>query len=240
MRLSAKCQWRALAVCLALLGWAAGGAALGQTLPAAGQPAPPPQWTGPFVGIGALGGWSNSATGEFLAANGATFHRFETTGAGPGGAFDFGYDWRAPASNLVFGFTGQLGWLGDPGGHVFRTSTDLFSTMEARAGIVPAPGLLVYGQTGIALDNQAVRIELGGPVTRLHEVAPGVALGLGGEYALGIAPPMLPARFISLFAEYQHIWWAAQSIAAPAASPGLDFQWQRQSNIIQAGARLRF
>jgi opacity protein-like surface antigen len=232
------------AVCVMLLTGLIGAAdARCQTpLPAAAPAATPgaARWAGPFAGIAALGGWSTSGTSESLVASGAQFHHFNTLGAGPGGALNFGYDWQPASSGLVVGIVGEIGFLDDPAGQVLRTTTSLLSSGQVRMGVAAVPDVLFYGQTGIALANLSSRIDFGGPITRQNQATPGLTLGFGGEYALSVAPLMSLGRFISLFAEYQHIWWAAQTIDMPAAVPGLDFHWRRETNVVQAGARLRF
>ncbi|MGH7030865.1 MAG: outer membrane protein [Stellaceae bacterium] len=207
---------------------------------APGEPISPPQWTGPWVGAAALGGWSNSAISELAAQSGGLFHRFDTLGIGGGGEVSFGYDWRPQRNKLVAGLVGEIGFVHDPGGHVLRTTTNLIGSAQLRLGIAASPAMLLYGQSGIAFDNQSVAIDFGGPTMQQNRVTPGITLGAGAEYVI-IAPPHPPlGATTSIFAEFQHVWWASDAIDMPAAVPGLDFQWQRQSNIVKAGIRVRF
>src|SRR5271170_1656267 len=147
------------------------------------QPGSVAPWTGPSVGVAALGGWSTSSNTERQAATGAVFHQFETLGGGAGGAFDFGYDWPVWDGQLLIGGVGEIGYLGDPGGRVLQTTTGTLGSALLRAGLSPMPGTLVYGATGVAVGGQSARIDFGGPVTRQGQATPGVALGGGGEYA---------------------------------------------------------
>jgi hypothetical protein len=232
----ARTEWPAVPVALAMAFAIAmcGSSARAQQLGSVAS------WTGPSVAVAALGGWSTSSNTELQAANGALFRRYRTLGGGAGGAFDFGYDWPVSDGRLLVGGVGEIGFLGDPGGRVFQTTTGLMGSALLRAGISPMPGLLFYGATGIAVANQSIRINFGGPITQQNQATPGAALGGGGEYALSAAVPALYGKSVSLFAEYQHIWWDSATIATPAAVPTLNLGGQRQSNILRAGVRLGF
>lgn len=83
-------------------------------------------------------------------------------------------------------------------------------------------------------------IDFGGPTTQQNRATPGITLGAGAEYVVVATPHPPPGGTMSIFAEFQHVWWASDTINMPTAVPGLDFQWQRQSNIVKAGIRVRF
>jgi hypothetical protein len=220
----------AMALAIAMCGSSARAQQLGSVAP----------WTGPSVGVAALGGRSNSSNTEVRRATGAVFHRFDTLGGGAGGAVDFGYDWPAWDEQLLIGGTGEIGFLNDPGGRVLQTATGPMGLALLRAGISPMPAMLVYGATGVAVGGQSARINFGGPITQQSRATPGVALGAGGEYALGAALPALYGKSVSLFTEYRHIWWEGDTSDMPPAVPTLNFHWQRQTNIVKAGVRLGF
>lgn len=218
----------------------AGGGAFGQTVPPGGEAATGSPWTGPWIGVAALGGWSTSATSEFAAENGAAFHHFDTLGAGGGGVASFGYDWPLQGNRLTVGIVGDIGFLHDPGGQVFRTTTNLTGSGGVRLGFAASPALLLYGQSGIAFANESVAIDLGGPTTQQNRFTPGIAVGAGGEYMIAAGRRAPIGKTLSLFTEFQHVWWAADTVDMPAAAPALDFQWRRQSNLVEAGARVHF
>jgi opacity protein-like surface antigen len=203
------------------------------------QLGPVTPWTGPSVGIAGLGGWSTSSNTEVQSATGAVFRRFETLGGGAGGAFDFGYDWPAGDGRLLIGGVGEIGFLSDQGGHVLQTTTGPMGLALLRAGVSPLPAMLLYGATGVAVAGQSARINFGGPITQQNRATPGATLGAGGEYAIGAAPALY-GKPVSLFAEYQHVWWDRDTIDMPAAVPTLNLRWQRQTNIVRAGVRLGF
>ncbi len=137
------------------------------------------------------------------------------------------------------GVIADIDFLSDSDGHVFSTTDNLMASGQLRVGILAAPDLLWYGQTGINLARENLKIDFGGPITEQSGVAPGYAIGAGAEWALPVSPPPLFAAS-SLFVEYQHIWWSSGMLDVPAAAPSLNFNWQRESNTIKAGLRFHF
>jgi opacity protein-like surface antigen len=196
-------------------------------------------WAGPSLGVAAIGGWTNTSVTETQASNGTVFHAFDTLGSGAGGIAELRYDWPVWNDQALFGAVAEIGYLGDSGGQVFQTTTNLLTGARLRAGLAPTPALLLYGETGVAVSNQSIRINFGGPVSRQTLTTPGIALGGGGEYGLA-GLPALGGKALSFFAEYQHIWWTSDTIDMPAAVPTLNFHWQRDSDIVRAGIRMHF
>jgi opacity protein-like surface antigen len=196
-------------------------------------------WGGPSLGVAAIGGWTNTSVTETQTSNGMVFHAFDTLGSGAGGIAELRYDWPVWNDQALFGAVAEIGYLGDSGGQVFQTTTNLLAGARLRAGLAPMPALLLYGETGVAVSNQSIRINFGGPITRQNLTTPGIALGGGAEYALA-SFPVLGGKPPSLFAEYQHIWWTSDTTDMPAAVPTLNFHWQRDSDIVRAGIRAHF
>ncbi|HEY1798981.1 MAG TPA: hypothetical protein VGG57_22905 [Stellaceae bacterium] len=196
------------------------------------------QWSGPFVGAELPGSIDSVDTTETTAATGAIFHKFTSSGGGIGGGANLGYNWQA--GQLAFGALASFDRLSNGAGKVLHTSDDYAGLLEARLGYLSNPMLLWYGETGLALAQENVTANLGGPATASQSrTATGYALGGGVEW--GLPMQTLPvAAATSLFADYQHIWWDSGSMTTPAAAPNLDFRWQRESNIVRLGARLHF
>jgi len=197
------------------------------------------QWSGPFVGAELLGSLDSVDTTETTAATGTVFHKFTSSGGGIGGGVDLGYNWQLPQSQFVFGALASFDGLSNGAGKVLHTNDDYAGLIEARAGYLLNPVLLWYGETGLALAQENVTANLGGPTTSLSRTATGYALGTGVEWALP-AHTLPIAAGTSLFADFQHIWWDSGSMTMPAAAPNLDFRWQRESNIVRLGVRLHF
>ena len=197
-------------------------------------------WVGPSLGASIFGGMTRTTVTETQAATGALLHHYETFGSGVGGAVDFGYAGSTWNNQILLGGVGEIGDVDDSGGRVFQTATGVMASARLRAGFAIAPDLLFYGFTGVAIADKHVRIDFGGPITNRHQTTPGAVLGVGGEYALGSASAVPIAGSTSLFAEYEHIWWASNSTSSPPAAPTLNFRWRRDGDLIKAGARLRF
>lgn len=197
------------------------------------------QWSGPFVGAEMLGSLDSVDTTETTAATGATFHKFTSSSSGIGGGVDLGYNWQLPESQFVVGAVASFDGLNNSAGTVLRTNDDYAGLIEARVGYLSNPVLLWYGETGLALAQENATANFGGPTTSLSRTATGYALGGGVEWALP-AHTLPVAAGLSLFADYQHIWWDSGSMTTPAAAPNLDFRWQRESNIVRLGVRLHF
>lgn len=233
------------AACLALVALLALAAlparALSQTTPSTLEPPSGPQvaWAGAFIGGQAAGSLGIVDTTEFVAATGAVFHHFDSLARGGGGGLDLGYDWLLGGGNWRAGVIADINGLADSSGNVFRTMDNLTASVQLRAGFLAAPALLFYGQTGIAAARESIKVSFGGPITEETRAAPGYAIGAGAEWALATAGPRFLAASPSLFADYQHIWWSRGSLQTPAAEPMLNFEWHRQSNVIEAGLRFR-
>jgi hypothetical protein len=149
--------------------------------PSAGTPpsGPVTSWTGPFIGAQVLGSLSNINTTETTAATGARFHQFDTFAGGGGGGLDFGYNWLPWRNNWLVGVIADVNFLSDSGGHVFSTMDNLMASGQMRVGYLTMPGLLCYGQTGVSLARESLRVDFGGPITEQSRVAPGYAIGAG-------------------------------------------------------------
>jgi hypothetical protein len=196
-------------------------------------------WTGGFVGGQVLGSLSTVNTTETAAATGALFHHFGAFASGAGGG-DFGYNWLPWGDNWLVGVIADINFLSDSGDHVFSMMDNLTASGQLRVGFLAASGLLWYGQAGISLARENLKVDFVGPITEQSRVAPGYAIGAGAEWALPIVPPKLLAAAPSLFVDYQHIWWSSGTLDMPAAAPSLNFNWQRESNTIKAGLRFHF
>jgi opacity protein-like surface antigen len=134
----------------------------------------------------------------------------------------------------------DINGLGETGGHVFLATDNLASAAGARGGLFTTPDLLWYGQTGIAIADENIKVNFGGPTASGSRTASGYALGGGAEWPLPATPLPLSPTTASLFVDYQHIWWDDGSLHMPSAVSTLNFRWQRDGNTLKAGLRLHF
>ncbi len=187
-----------------------------------------------------LRSFDNVGTTETTAATGTVFHKFTSSSSGIGGGVNLGYNWQLSQSPVVFGALAIFDGLSNGAGHVLHTNDDWAGLIEGRVGYLSNPVLLWYGETGLALAQESVTANLGGPATTSQSrTATGYALGGGVEWALP-AQTVPIAAGTSLFVDYQHIWWDSGAMAMPAAAPNLNFAWQRDSNLVRLGVRLHF
>ena len=88
-------------------------------------------WTGPYVGLNAGGGWSNSSfSGPFSTSS------FDTSGAVIGGTL--GYNWEV--NQVVLGIEGDIGWSNIRGSCVCDSSScemknGWLATLRSRLGV---------------------------------------------------------------------------------------------------------
>lgn len=232
--------WQRCCVALAGAGLAVAALATSAFSQSASPSLPATSWAGPFVGGQLVGSLGTVATTEVTTATGAIFHHFNSLAAGAGGGGNLGYNWLPWSNSGLIGVIADINGLSDSGGHVLRTADDVVGTGGVRAGLLASPELLWYGQTGVAITNENIKVDFGGPLTTASRTAAGYALGGGAEWALPATPLPLSATAASLFIDYQHIWWDSGSLHMPAAIPTLNFHWQRDSNTLKAGLRLHF
>ncbi len=199
------------AIALAL----ANGSALAADLPARKGPppvyAPPPVWTGFYLGVNAGYTWSNSpairqsyfdtGAGGFgpLGASGALPNEADLANAGLAGGGQIGYNYQF-SNNFVAGleadvqaFAGSSGTTQSNSALTLMTatkSTDYVGTVRGRVGYLVIPTLLVYGSAGLAYGQGAMSLNY----VRASKTAPllatdsysgshvGWTAGAGGEW----------------------------------------------------------
>ena len=216
-------------------------------VPCPPPPAPPSTaaWNGAFGGIHLLGSFSRVGTSERIMQNNFQTNQFEDSGLGFGGGIDAGINWLPHGGPVLVGGVVTLSGLGDTVQHNFAGGGSIGSTVnvaasaELRAGLLVLPNLLLFGQTGVSIANQQLRIDFGGPVSSENRWTPGFTLGGGVELMLppAVAPAGMP---VSIFAAYHHTWWGDARLNGPAASPGFTYTWSRESDVLEVGARLHF
>jgi opacity protein-like surface antigen len=214
-------------------------------------PCPPPgtqgasNWSGGFGGVYFVGSFSPVKTVEESAATGAVTHSFDDCCTGFGGGLNAGWQWQLP-NNVVLGPVVDAFFPNDrvshpfAGGTYLRSTLDFAATFQARAGYIAQPNLLLYAQTGLAVGSQNLKVNFGGPVSSKSDTTPGYTLGGGAELRLYDGPTGFLGQSPSLFLEYSHTWWADANFTTPAASPGFNYTWSRESDVIKAGLRVRF
>ena len=211
-----------------------------------GQDCNGPSFVGPFGGVQVVGSWSGVRTNEYFAAPpGIRTNAFRDSGQGFGVGINWGYNWQPWGNNVVAGIVFDANLLNDEvrrkfaGGTFIRSTVNFTASAQVRAGVLATPNLLLYGQTGLSVANQQLKINFGGPVTNESQFTPGFSLGGGAEWQL--PRPLFPGLGpTSLFIDYRHTWWNTAMLKMPAASPLFNYDWRRQSDALMLGMRVRF
>lgn len=199
-------------------------------------------WGGAFVGISVTGSWSDVDTFEFLHATDILTNDLHDSGDGYGVGINGGYNWQPWDNSVVVGAVFNVDLAHDSvrhdfgGGDYIGSVRRFTGTAQGRIGTLVSPDLLLYGQTGFSIADQRLQIEFGGPETDESRTTWGYALGGGAELMLHCEQ----FSRMSLFVDYDHIWWNNASLFAPAASPFFDYQWKRRSDIVRLGVRFTF
>jgi opacity protein-like surface antigen len=199
-------------------------------------------WRGGFGGVQVTGEWSGVDTSEFNGVGVRTFQSHDR-GAGVGGGFNVGWNWQPWNDRYVVGVVGDGNWLNDhvrhdfAGGNYIGSNMNFMGSAQVRGGVLVNPSFLLYAQTGVAVANQQLKIDFGGPETNESQWTPGYTLGFGFEAKLPIR--QLPfGRSMSVFAEYSHTWWDTSKLHMPVASPLFDYDWLRKTDRVTVGARV--
>ena len=199
-------------------------------------------FTGPFVGAQFVGSSSRVGTSEFFATTGVRTNDFDDSGSGFGGGLNFGYNWQPWRNKVVVGAVFDANFLNDSvrrdfvGRSYIGSTVSFTASAQVRSGVLVMPNFLLYGQGGLSIANQQLKIDFGGPETNESKIVPGLTLGFGGEWML--PTPIIPlGKSTSLFADYQHTWWDTAKLIMPAASTPFNYAWRRNSDVIKLGAR---
>jgi hypothetical protein len=155
----------------------------------------------------------------------------------------FGYNFAPWNNNVMLGAFGTFDVLNQTinhdfaGGSFIGTRSRWIGTAGLKFGVTAARNWFFYGLGGVGLLNQDVTVNFGAPfVTSKNTTVPGVTAGLGVE----VRPRFLQrfGRPISLFAQYQHTWWADAHLDQPFASPL--FNYGRQDDTVKFGLNIYF
>jgi hypothetical protein len=204
-----------------------------------------PAWTGWWGGVYIVDSFSNVTTTERFAATDDITHRFTDCCSGVGGGLNGGWQWQLPNGVVLGGavdgyFPNDTVSHNFAGGKFLRSTVDFTATFQARAGIAAAPNLLLYGQTGLALGAQTLKVNLAAPTSSTGDTTAGYALGAGAEWRPWNGPLGVIGQYPSVFLEYSHIWWSDAHFNTPASSPAFNYGFSRDSNILKGGLRVRF
>ena len=193
---------------------------------------------GLYLGVDTVKTWGRLNVKEFDAFSGQQANNIVVIKDPFGGGVVAGYNF-ALANGLIVGPYLSFDALNMsirrtfPAGTFIGSTTHWFASAGAKVGMTTSSGLFIYGLGGASLLNQELNINFGGPFTSDTKNTPGGTLGVGAEFV----PSMLQGFGvpISVFAQYQHTWWADARLDRPAASPFFNYRFGREDNTIKFG-----
>jgi hypothetical protein len=181
-------------------------------------------------------GWLRST--ERRAATDVVTNEFSDRADPVGGGVLIGYRFTPWANNIVVSPFASFDFMHAPVNHTFAGGSYLGTTAHFMGtfGVKAGPQLdafWLYGIAGVSVLNQTLNINFIPVASSRSATVPGGTLGLGGAWR----PSFLQGygRPVSVFAEYQHFWWADATFNAPAASPGFNYTFRRQDDLLKVG-----
>ena len=203
-------------------------------------PCPPPQTassTGLYLGGELVKNWGWVQSTERSAATGVITDQFSGRGDPVGGGLIIGYKFTPWANNIVVSPFASFDFIHTPvntfpGVGFLGTTANFMGTLGFKAGPQLDMGLWLYGIAGISVLNETLNVNFAVASSQSVTV-PGVTIGIGGAWQ----PAFLQGfgRPVSLFVEYQHIWWQDATFNTPAAVPGSNFTFRREDDVVKFG-----
>lgn len=207
-------------------------------------PCPPRQTassSGLYLGGELVKNWGRVRSTETLAATGAITNQFTDSADPIGGGIVAGYNFT-PWSNWVIGPYGSFDWLRltinhNGPGFLLGTTTNWIANFGGKLGYMVAPDWQVYGLAGAAWVNADLNVNFATAASKTA-TTPGFTLGLGTEYHPNTW--QVAGHPVSLFAQYQHTWYADANFNTPASSPAFNYAFRRDDDTLKFGFNIYF
>lgn len=204
-------------------------------------PCPPPQTaasSGLYIGGELVKNWGWLRSTEYRAGTDIVTNEFIDRADPIGGGFLIGYRFAPFAYNIVVSPFASFDFMRAPVNHTFANGSYLGTTANFMGtfGVKVGPqfdAFWLYGIGGFGVLNQSLNINFIPVASSLSSTVPGGTLGLGGAWRPSFLQGFgLP---VSVFAEYQHFWWADANFNTPAASPAFNYTFRRQDDLLKVG-----
>jgi outer membrane immunogenic protein len=247
------------------------GSALAADLPPSKAPpsafAPPPLWTGLYLGLNAGGSFSENNQVRLRDAGGdvPAFLTLQSVGAVPtqasadyggfigGGQIGYNYQWNpsfvvgleADVAGLAGSANNQSAvgvYAGSPFSTSVNRSLDYLGTVRGRIGFLFTPTLLVYGAGGFAYAGTNLGLSLIGPApftlsTSYSDTRGGWTMGGGAEW---LFVPNWSAKAEYLYYDVGSAVAPAAVAASGGAFDGLKSAAKFNGHVIRAGVNYHF
>lgn len=198
-----------------------------------------PKYSGFYLGGELIKNWGSVRTTETWSSTGEVTNQFDDSGDPFGAGIVAGDNFLHWDENIIAGPFVSFDLMNQTinttfgGGTYIGTTTHWIAAAGIKGGIVTTSDIYLYGMGSIALLNQDLNINFGGPITSNNTTALGFTFGIGGEYQPSFLQNL--GRPVSLSLQYQHAWWLSSDLNNPAASPGFNYNFSRADNTIKLG-----
>jgi Autotransporter beta-domain len=205
------------------------------------EPCPPPQTamsTGLYLGGELVKNWGWVRSTERLAATDTITNQFTDRADPFGGGFVVGYNFM-PWHNILVGPFGSFDFMRAPVNHTFAngnflgTTGNFIGTAGVKVGPSFNPGVWVYGIVGVSVLNETLNVNFAPTASSANATVPGATIGAGVAWKPSVLQGF--GRPVSLFLDYEHTWWQSANFNTPASSPGFNYNFQRQEDVIKFG-----
>ena len=198
--------------------------------------------SGGYIGGELAKNWGRVRSTERLAATDVVTNQFTDTGDPVGGGIVAGYNFIPWANNWVIGPFASFDWLRLTINHIgpgflLGTTTNWIANLGGKAGYMVAPDWQVYGLAGAAWLNADLNVNFATAASKTA-TTPGFTLGLGTEYHPNAW--QVAGHPVSLFAQYQHTWYADANFNTPASSPLFNYAFRRDDDTLKFGFNIYF
>ncbi len=194
--------------------------------------------SGLYIGGELVKNWGWVRSIERNAATDVQTNSFTDHADPVGGGFLIGYRFAPFGNSIVVSPFASFDFMRAPVNHTFANGSFLGTTANFMGtfGVKVGPqfdAFWLYGIGGFAVLNEKLNINFLPVASSQSATVPGGTAGLGGAWR-----PSLLQGFglpVSVFAEYQHFWWADANFNRPVASPLFNYTFRRQDDLVKIG-----
>jgi opacity protein-like surface antigen len=157
-------------------------------------PCPPPSQTtsgfaGFYIGADVTGNFNKLGQTETISGTDFVTSQLNDSSRAVGGGFNAGVLFPLANSPFLIGASGSIDLMRQdtvhtflPGNFFIGQTINAIGTVNGQVGVVPKPGLLLFGEVGAAVVNIDQKLNFSGPVTSVNQNVTGLNVGVGAAY----------------------------------------------------------
>jgi outer membrane immunogenic protein len=209
-----------------------------------GTPVRPPvfDWSGFYIGANGSGNSHMLGQTERFKMTNAITNDFSDSSSAIGGGFEAGYLFPLWNNSFLVGLFGSVDFPNQSTNHTFGggflgQDTNVIGTIGPQIAFAVTPGVLFYGQAGVAVADVDQKLNFSGPVTSVNKTVTGASLGVG--FAFQPTNLQVAGIPVSITAQYNRIFLPRTTFDNPGSPL---FLYSNQSDIDQfkIGVRILF